>query len=498
MRTWIVAAAMLFAAASDAAAVESMMERLRVLYTQMQDRSQCERSLPEARELSSSSPFRALQPEVQSLFLYEVMICAWELEDVQGAVSATRAARDAGAHWADYALLQIGLRFEDDRLAVDAFHQLTESSPQQIEALPGRFAFSVLRAARRIDDSGGAELRVHEALAAANYIPPEGNSDDSLRVGHARLLLERGEVERAKARLSSVVDPREVMSMRVNRAFDALRGDPEFAPRLDVMAAAEANAERARAAAERNPRSLGFVQDYVQALHVLGRLEEALAELDRVIPLAQSLDGSKQFDDVADNLNWLLNEKAYVLYELGRPEEARNAFGESIAAGEGGEWSVSQVINFASMLEAEQRPADALQVLLTVGRASAYGDMWVAATRACAAEQLGDAELLREALAFLEEHESDNVAARTRALLCVNDLDAAADLYIRRLADPHERDGALLALQIYERPGVVQPRRRQLAERLSVVRARPDVQAAVAAVGRIEEAPIHATYWGDF
>jgi hypothetical protein len=497
MRTWIVAAALLIAGA-DAAANEYALERARTLYNQLRDRAQCEAALPEARAFWRSSDFRTLRAEVQTAFLNEVMICAWDLEDSQGAIAASRAARELGADWADYALMQIGLRFGDDALAVESFHALTSQSAARLKDLRSRFVFSLLQAARSIDSSGAAELRIHETLAAANYAPPEGYPDDSLRVSHARLLLARGEVERARARVATVLEPREVMTMRVSRTFDPLRGDPEFERRLDVLAAAQAHAERARLSAQRSPRSLSLVNEYAQALHVLGRLEEALAELDRVIPLAQADDADERFDDVADALNWLLNEKAYLLYDLGRADDARSAFGLSIAAGESGEWSVSQVINFASMLEAEGRPADALQVLHTVGRASPYGDMWVAAVRACAAEQLGDETLRRESLAFLRTHEADNVAARTRALLCVNDLDAAAEIYVRRLGNAEEREAALLALQIYRLEAETLPRKRVLAERQARVRERPEVRAAIDAVGRIEETPLISAYWGDF
>jgi tetratricopeptide (TPR) repeat protein len=240
------------------------------------------------------------------------------------------------------------------------------------------------------------------------------------------------------------------------------------------------------------------VLDVAQALRVLGRNQEALDLLDRVVAQAQTPDAQAQFDDIADQLNWLLNEKAYALYELNRPEEARTAFGLSIAVGEDGQWSVSQVINFASMLQAEGRSADALEVVQTVGEASPYGRMWVAAVRACAAGNLGRAELRREALAYLREHERDNAAARANALLCVNDLDEAAALYIRRLANPAEREDALLALQTYRRPPrPALPQESLLHARLEQVRGRPDVLAAVAAVGRIEEAPLHSVYWGD-
>jgi len=286
------------------------------------------------------------------------------------------------------------------------------------------------------------------------------------------------------------------MIMRVDRRFDALRSDAAFAGRLDVRAAAEVNLVRAYESAEGDPANLHRFLEVAQALRTLGRNDEALALLDQHIAHAQS--AGSNYRDVAESLNWLLNERAYILYDLNRPDEAREAFGLSIAARESGNWNVSQVINFATMLIAEQRSRDALEVVRTVGSSSPYGDMWIAAVRACAAAQLGDAALQATSMAFLREHAEDNISALARANLCVNDLDAAAALYIQRLNDPDKRSSALVALQRYQSsPVEALPHDIVLRERMERVRARPDVQAAVAEFGRIEDVPLHAVYWGD-
>lgn len=492
-------AAMLTALTAGAARADAdAMRQAQTLYTQLRDTAQCPAALPVARTFAASAPFSALPAAVRETLLYEIMSCAWSQEDGEAAAAATRAARDAGASWADYVLLQIGVRFQLDAAAVEGLHALSASDPAQFDTLPARFVWGALRAARRLDPGGDEALRVHEALAARNYAFPDNDADDSLRVDHARLLTARGEVARARARLETVIDPRLILTLRIDRTFDPLRGDAGFERRLDVAAAAEASLARARAEAARDPRKLSRVLALAQALRTLGRNEEALAVLDQAITKAQGAGGAASFDDTPQYLNWILNEKAYVLYDLNRPNEARNVFGESIAVGEEGEPSVSQVINFASMLAAEGRAADAIQVVSTVGEASPYGDMWVASVRACAAQQIGDAALRDEAMAFLRSHEDDNVAALARALLCVNDIDAAAALYIRRLGDPAERAGALIALQTYRRtPRPALPQEQTLYERLEQVRARADVRAAVEAVGRIEEVPLRSVYWGD-
>jgi hypothetical protein len=109
----------------SAHANEFALQRARSLYGQLRDHAQCEAALPSARAFWPSSDFATLSDDVRSLFLYEVMRCAWSLEDGRAAIAASREARNVGAQWADYALLQLGLRFEDDAVAVDAFHALS-------------------------------------------------------------------------------------------------------------------------------------------------------------------------------------------------------------------------------------------------------------------------------------------------------------------------------------------------------------------------------------
>lgn len=496
MRKLILLAALALAAPAHAA-TESTLQQARAIYDQLRDRAQCPTVLPVARQFWRSPEFSTIAPDARSLILHEMMNCAWRQADADTAIAVTNDGRAAGANWADYALLQLGIRFERDDVALDGFHGMAERDRETLASMPWRFAWGTLRAADDIDPSGAQALRVHDVLAALPYAPEEGGFDDSLRMDHALLLLAAGQTDRGRERVSTVVDPRQIMIMRVDNRFDVLRQNRDFVRRLDVHAAAEADLARARARAETERTNLHAFLEVAQALRGLGRHREALALLEQHIARAQS-PGGGGYEDVSDSLNWLLNERAYVLYDLDRPSEARDAFGLSIAAGEHGDWSVSQVINFASMLVAEQRSRDALEVVQTVGNASPYGDMWIASTRACAAAQLGDAALQETSMTFLREHTEDNVAAMARSYLCVNDLDAAAALYIQRLGDIEQRSNALLALQRYQpAPGSSLPYNAILRERLDRVRARADVQAAIAAAGRIEDVPLQNVYWGD-
>jgi hypothetical protein len=85
------------------------------------------------------------------------------------------------------------------------------------------------------------------------------------------------------------------------------------------------------------------------------------------------------------------------------------------------------------------------------------------------------------------------MSSASHAYLCVGNIDAAAALMVRRLNDRVEREGALLALQLFQRMETRQmPMEVIELQRVDEVRDRPEVRAAVAAVGRIEQTPIYA------
>ncbi len=441
----------------------------------------------EANAFSKSSRFAGMEPERQSVLLERLLYCARYRDDDEVALEVGRAALALRTPRASILALRVGLYSRDDALALAAFHDLASRAPARLKR-SDLYLLGVIAAARRTDPTGIAELRVHDRLVALKY-ELRHDSEDALRVAHAHALVRRGQLDRARQRLGPVVNPYEILTLRVSRVFDPLRRDPEFERRLDVRVAAEANLVRARAEVAVRPRRLQRVRALARALRSLGRAQEALTALDRAIARASASGAKYRFDDI-EFLPWLLNAKGSALYELGRTGEAHAALGSAITAEEPAS-RVNHVINFASGLEAEGKAAEAMALLRRAGwNLSPHGRMASASVTACAAEQLGDAKALAAAMAYLREHERDAIALRARALLCVNDIDEAAAVYVRRLRDPVEYADALLALQIYSESARRLPRVAIRAQRLALVRERPEVRAAIEAVGHIEQVPL--------
>jgi hypothetical protein len=388
--------------------------------------------------------------------------------------------------------LHLALNLAEAEEAIVTLRAWSQVSPAGISRIGLSDVWRLLQEADKLE-GGDRGLEVHEILSTVNYRSPQALSMDldELRTDHARRLLLKGRAVEARRRIESLVSVEAHIRMAVDQAFDPIQA----ADRLDFTSLTATEIARAIAEAKDHPRLLQARYRIVQAYRRAGRANDALSAADAAI--ASIASEPSQFDDVKEYVNWLHNERAYALYELGRNEDGRAAMRAAIAAGEDGSSNVSQVINFANLLADEGDTDQALATLKLLGDASDYGRMWAEAVRACAAAQTDDTAMLDNALAYLRENESKNVAALQRSLLCANKGDEAAALYARRLADPSRQTEALLALQNWQKDPSNLPFRNEIYRRLDEIRARPDVQAAIAAVGRVLDLPLIRAYWGN-
>ena len=117
--------------------------------------------------------------------------------------------------------------------------------------------------------------------------------------------------------------------------------------------------------------------------------------------------------------------------------------------------------------------------------------MQEANVRLDAAVQLSDTEQTEKWLAFIKEHRADAPWAYEDALLLMGDVESAAKWLIEQLEDQDLRSAALLSVQDYAVPPRT-PRQAELDKRGRDLIARPDVQAKIAKVGRVESYKIEA------
>lgn len=459
---------------------------------------QCGKHLARAMAIASERKFATgHSKEAQVNFLWDTANCAYKLEkyDVAFKYADRATALDPDIEWLQVIRLYFGYQYERPDASVNALQVLARIAPEKVRELELEMVVTLLREAKALDPKGDRSIAAYAALERARYVPQAPNHDDFLRMGHGRLLLKRGRLDDARRVLRGVVDVDSVIEMRVDRRFDPLRSDPAFESQLDVAAAVSKDVARSRAAMEANPQLLEAVYLHGSTLNDVLRDAEGLAVVDRA--LARDAADPAAFTDADEYRNWVINLRGYLLYGLGRTAEGRAALSRAAGLEEHGEPNVSNIINLGGYLVDEGRAAEAMALIPRIGTPSPYGQAWIEAIRSCAGAQLEDEKLRKAGLDYLKSHEADNPAAYSRALLCSNDVDGAAALMIRRLADEDQRAGALLVLQIRQesKKGEL-PFARTMQDRHATLRDRADVRAAVDKVGRIERIPLLAARGG--
>lgn len=384
--------------------------------------------------------------------------------------------------------LGYGVEFGRPMSTLEAFDFFVTKDRDFIQRVPLPAVQNALLAADQVDGSGDRKLAVLEALARIRYRPPAPYNDDLIRFAHARLLLARGEASRAESLLEPVTGIHLVAQMRVDRLFEPLRANAAFNDRLDMSTAIERELARTRAVMTARPELITAVVQHVDALATAARYEEALALADHA--LGRNAEDPRTYVDGYVHERLLLQSRAAVLAKLGRAEDAVIGFLEAANKHEYRRPNVSQMLALGLYLVDLGRGAQAMPLLPLITGTSRREQAWLEAIRSCAGVQLSRETDRSHGLAYLRANENDEPTALTRALLCSGDLDGAAELMIRRLGSQGTSGAALMALQ--RRPPLRSdeaPYRSLLLDRLATLRARPDVLAAVLAVGRVEELP---------
>lgn len=298
------------------------------------------------------------------------------------------------------------------------------------------------------------------------------------------VVLERGQLTRAREVLRRVQSPHVVISMRIDRRFDRLRAAEPG--NFDVDAAVANELEMMRAIVRRSPRSLGAIVQLTYSMLDAGRYDETLETTAAVMRRIEGATAEQAPYDDMDEVIWILDNRARALAAAQRWNEAEAMVRAAADRTENGARNVSNIINLAWFYAAAGRNDEALAALLDMGQdMSAYGLMQMHGARYAAALQKGDMEIANESLAYLAEHRNDALQTWQWTLVRANRLDEAAALLIQRLRDPVLRGEALEDVQDYVNPPPAS-QRAVWNTRWMQVRNRTDVRRTVDAVGRIE------------
>jgi tetratricopeptide (TPR) repeat protein len=380
--------------------------------------------------------------------------------------------------------LRAAARINDIHEVVISLTELAEKNPERLDPSNSPFILTVLNDAEmRLPH--GSTLPLMQALYAAHWKLKWDQEPSSLWRDFALLLLEQNRLSEAIDVSTHVSDPYALISMRADRRFDAITGANPA--QFDVDAALRRQLEHFQAAAERAPKLLTPKTVVVDLLMEDQHYGAALAAADGVVAGIRIRGDPRQwYDDFDDEYAWVLDSRSRALRHLGRWEEGLDQLAAASWVLDKNGKNVSQVINLGELYCDMGMPKEALGSLVRLGSdISAYGRMQEAAVRLDAAVQLGDTAQTNQWLAFIKEHRVDAPGTYEDALLRTGDVESAAKWLMERLEDRDQRSATLLGVQGYAVP-IRTSRQAELNKRWHDMVVRPDVQAEIAKVGRIE------------
>lgn len=442
--------------------------------------------IPRIRRLLERSDFQTLNGGARSL-----------------AYTALAACDDGGRHEAvlkataepEAVALAWSLRFLDADMRKDWADAVTSIGKAVDRKTDGTLTFFsddvVYEVGRGVRDDADAFRRYAAELDRGDWKAADRYyRGDWIWARYAGLLAQAGDRTHAWRIASRVGEPGELLRMSLDKRYDAIAEvDPS---RFEMVAATEAELARVQALAAADPRDGSGVSTVVSMLRMLGRQQEALALLDRTLALPGKIVGTRG----DDHRNWLINDRALVLLELGRFDEGVAAMQAAAGLSERGGVNVSQTINLSGVQVSGGHFEAALKTLgegeaAMQGKVSPYGRMWIAAERTCAEAGLGRKADAARSLAAAAAEAKENPSAYAKALLCAGDLDGLAAAFKARLADPSTRGAALTQLSRFREPPMT-PFDAEMSRRMETLRTRPDVKAAIAEVGRIKDVPLQS------
>lgn len=387
-----------------------------------------------------------------------------------------------------YGLVGVARRKGSADIAADMLQVFVSTSPEALSA------FSVDEVAGIIGSLGESSLESElwvslvDAMEAANTASVNLEFVSNVWERVAVAALERRETELALEAVSRIRTVLPLIAIQVDRRFAALvAARPEL---FDIGAATQREVDAYVRQATANPRMLAPRVELARSLRRANRLGEALAVANLTIDRLLLPNGdARNWDDVASSTGNLLGQKAVILRDLGRPEEAIAQLTQARLMPELDGPNLNQAFDLAQyyaqagMLEEAAVLADGLRDQSPdAARVMGFVDLMIAVQQA-------DVSAIDAALSDLADARQEARELDVLALVMAGRLDAAAVSYIVWLNSSESRLGALLFLQefIFGAAGVPPtPFERLYLERKAGLREREDVQAAVTAVGRFD------------
>lgn len=453
------------------------------------------RAIKSLRTLVNNAQFGSLPSDTQVLCYRLLAIALLNSNAPEEAYDALERARRVAGDATDYEYWRLRLavapRLRKHQDAVEALTVLASRFPDRIQEIDRSIVLSIVFFSNEIQDGKASKRKLLEALQSAPYSPQEsGYSTESLSFELFEIYASKGETEKAATIAAALIEPDSLIRLRIDKRYNAYRQVTDE----QIAAAYEAQLERHRDFANRNPTLLAGPDLIALDLNELDRSEEALRVIDEALYKHDHAPvNRKSYEDLGTRLNWALDTKSRILWQLGRHADAEQvlkmARDVSIAYGRD---MVSQKINLGALYTALSRPNEALKEVgnIRVSQANLYGQMSAEGVRVCAYAQTRDTDKMNASLGLMLQNAKAAYKPLQTALLCAEDRDTLAKVIIDQLEDPDTRTYALMSVQTYlpqKNSTPVQMSRGAVWEKTLT---RADVQAAILKHGEIISLPV--------
>lgn len=386
-----------------------------------------------------------------------------------------------------YYLSQLESALGDEDAAARHLLRLAKSWPERLDDLDDGF---ILQLQNSLEPASPLRLDLLQSLYDAGWDRKQLGADE-LWYELALIRVRRGEMDLARAATERITRPLELVKLRSDRRFDALVD--ARAPAFDVTRAAQQRVAHLRGLAGKRPKDLQLLAELGGDMLTAGLHQEVLALTEATLSaIRDAPPDDAPFQDMESQV-WIMNDRAVALRRLGRVEEAVAELQRASKLSEDGQVNVSQALNLGQFYCNLGRPDDALAAIEVLGRMSGYGRMVQASVQHRAAVQKGDRASANMALAYIRKHRNDSQAIWLETLIEADRMEEAARTLVELLASPVERGEALSWLQQFAEPEPL-PGQAETRARWRALAERPEVRAAVARVGRIQRYEIYSGY----
>lgn len=321
-----------------------------------------------------------------------------------------------------------------------------------------------------------------------NHWLSDGDEPSDLWLILAGLQHDAGNGDAVRATIARIDGPMELIQLRSDKRFDAYidRAGPRFNPRM--AAQRQLDAQRVRASLNQDVDA--SLARLAAAALMLGDNAQVLAITDAT---AKAIAEGLHF--VGPQLKWgsaLLASRATAQHRLGQPDAAVDTLRIAVRMTEGTPHASVQQLNLGLLLMALGRYEEAQAAVATTAPRTGYATAQRHYIRFIAAQQRGDKTAAADAARGVSEQGPAAADLLYQLPLAAGRMNEAMVMLMVQLESVKLRSSALLALQdmrsapTLSADAAVQARWRELV-------ARPEVQAALAEVGRIDRYDLFAS-----